>query len=158
MIQPEEVAGHLEDLKPYMTVCEVQVIDFSRLAAYGPWLKTRIDDGELLRDLKTGQRFVMMLIKLGDDEMPAALEGKTRLPYKLSQISGMLCSQDDFRQWVTQTYGATCHNKDEAAQWVREACGVESRSQLDTDEISAGVFRGIMAAFDAWKQGQGGVA
>ena len=153
MIQPEEVPGHLEDLKPYVSlVCEAQVLDFNARAGYGPWIKFRFQNPETLAGFATGQRFHLLLIAIGDDDMPATANPQDRKPYKLSQISGMLCSQDDFRQWVTQTYGEVCHNKDEAADWVRKACNVESRSLLDVDETAATTFRAIMAAFDAWKQ------
>ena len=153
MIQPEQVPGHISDLAPYMAVtCEVQVLGFSRLAQYGPYLKIRVDDGELLRGMECGQRFVMMLVKLQEDDMPAAAEGKERLPYKLSQKAGMFCSQEDFRHFITATYGEPCHNKDEAAEWVRQACNIPSRSLLDTDEAAAGTFNRILAEFDGWKQ------
>ena len=153
MIHPEQVPGRITELAPYMTLCcEVQLLDYSRQAQYGPWLKTRVADGELLRGLKTGQRFVMMLVKLGDDDMPAAAEGKERLPYKTSQKAGYLCSEEQFRHFVTATYGEPCHNKDQAAEWVRQACGVPSRSLLDSDETAAATFNRIVKEYDAWRQ------
>ena len=153
MIAPEQVPGHIADLAPYMALaCECQVIDFSTRAQYGPWLKTRIDDGALLKGMEQGQRFVMMLVKLGDDDMPAAGEGKERKPYKLSQLAGMLCADPQFWAFIKDSYGEACPDKDTAAQWVREACGVESRSFLDSVEASGTTFRGIMESFDSWKQ------
>lgn len=153
MIQPEQVPSRIEDLRPFMAVCcEVQVIDFSRLAHYGPWLKTRVEDGEQLRGMEQGQRFVMMLVKLGDDDMPASQDPEKRHPYKTSQKAGMFCADEQFRHFITATYGEPCHNKDQAAEWVRAACGVESRSLLDVDEKAAATFNRILAEFDAYKQ------
>lgn len=159
MIQPERVPGLIADLAPYLAlVCESQVIDFSTRAQYGVWIKFRLQNPESLIGFANGQRFHLMLIAIGDDDMPAALEGKERLPYKLSQLAGMLCSQEEFRHWVTQTYGEPCHNKDEAAAWVRAACGVESRSHLDTDSVAGDTWRGIMRSYDEHKQQQEGGA
>lgn len=155
MIPPELVSARLDELKPYMAIaCEVQTIDFSWRAHYGPWIKMRIEDGELLHDLKPGQRFVMMLVKLGDDEMPAAANPQDRKPMKLSQQAGYLCTLEEFRQWVTETYGDPCNDKDEAAVWLREACGIESRSFLDSNETAGDTFRAIIKSYDEWKQQQ----
>jgi len=136
-----------------MTVaCEVQVIDFSKRAGYGPYLKTRMPDAALLDGFESGQRYHMLLIRIGDDEMPAATNPEDRKPMKQSQIAGYLCTQEEFRHWVTQVYGEPCHDKDQAAQWLREACGVESRSYLDANETAAQIFRDIVKDYDEFKQ------
>ena len=85
--------------------------------------------------------------------MPAALEGKERKPYKASQLAGMMCADEQFRHWITQTYGTVCHDKDQAAQFIREACGVASRSLLDSDPVSAEIFQNILKSYDDYKQG-----
>ena len=156
MISPEEVAGHLVDLAPYMSlVAECQVLDFSIRAQYGPWLKIRVAEPGMLQGLEAGQRFHLMMIAIGSDEMPAALNPEDRKPMKLSQIAGYLCTQEEFRLWVTETYGEPCHDKDEAAQWLREATGVESRAYLDSNEAAAEIFRDIIREYDRYKQQPG---
>lgn len=153
LINPEQVAGALTDLAPFMSlVSEAQVLDFSRNAGYGPWVKLRFPEPGLLKGLETGQRYHVLFIHITEDEMPAAAEGKERLPYKLSQIAGMMCADENFRHFITASYGEPCHNKEDAAQWLREACGVESRSYLDVNDTAAETFRGILKAYDAWKQ------
>ena len=153
MIAPEQVPGHIADLAPYMALaCECQVIDFSTRAQYGPWLKTRIDDGALLKGMEQGQRFVMMLVKLGDDDMPAAGEGKERKPYKVSQQAGYLCNQPEFWGFVKHTSGEPCNDASEAATWLREMCGVESRSFLDSNPDAAETFKRIDQEYQDWKQ------
>lgn len=150
MIQPEEVASHLSDLAPYFTVaCEAQVIDFSRRTHYGPWVKLRVPETGILEGMQSGQRYTLLMVRIGDDEMPVSNEHK---PYRLSQIAGMLCSQEDFRAWIKHAYGEDIPDKDAAAQWVRESCGVESRAYLDSVESAAEIFRNIMNDYDTWKQ------
>lgn len=159
MIPAERVHEHLHAISPYMAlVAEVQVIDFSRQARYGPYLKTRIEDPGLLAGFEQGQRYHMILIRIGDDDMPATANPDDRKPFKLSQQAGYLCTQPEFWAFITQTYGEPCHNKDDAADWVRKACGVESRSYLDANERAAETFRGIVKAYDEWKQQTGGGA
>lgn len=153
MIQPERVPGLIADLAPYVAVaCECQVIDFSKRAGYGPYLKTRMPDAELLNGFESGQRYHMLLIRIMEDDMPATANPEDRKPYKTSQLAGMMCADEQFRHFITATYGEVCHNKDQAAEWVRQACGVESRSLLDVDETAAQTFRVILQAFDEWKK------
>lgn len=150
MIPPHEVTRTLMDLGPYFTVAgECQVIDYSRRTYYGPWIKVRIEHPEQLAGFEQGQRYQLLMVRIGDDDMPTSNEQK---PYKTSQLAGMMCADPQFRSFITATYGEPCHNKDQAAEWVRQACNVASRSLLDTDETAARTFRNILAAFDDWKQ------
>lgn len=156
MIHPERVPGLLADLAPYLSlICEGQVLDFSTRAQYGAWFKMRVPEPGLLRGMKANQRYHLLLIRVMEDEMPATPDPEKRRPYRTSQLAGFLCSQEDFRHFITQTYGQACHNADAAAQWVREACNVPSRSLLDSDETAAETFKRIAKAYDEWKQGAG---
>lgn len=150
MIPPERVADYLSELGPYFAVaCEAQVIDFSRRTHYGPWIKVRVEHIEQLAGVEQGQRYQLLMVRLGDDEMPASNEHK---PYRLSQKAAMLCSQPEFWAWITEEYGDPCVDKDAAANWVRQACGVESRSMLDTNQVAAEIFWNIMRQYDEWRK------
>lgn len=153
MIAPEQVAGHLADLAPYLSICEAQLLDFSSRAGYGPWLKVRVENPDLLVGMKPGQRFHLMLIAIGDDDMPATNDPEKRKPYKASQIAGMMCNEPSFRQFITATYGEACPTAEDAAVWLRESCGVESRSYLDSNPAAAEIFQNIIREFDEWKKG-----
>ncbi len=153
MIRPEQVSQTVNDLAPYLRVCEAQVIDFSARAPYGPWLKTRVDVA-VLGDLKPGDRLHLMLIKIGDDEMPATTTGE-RKPYKLSQIAGMLCADEQFRHWITEVYGEPCLDSEGAAIFIRNACNVASRALLDSNPVAGETFRNMTREFDEYKRGRG---
>jgi hypothetical protein len=133
-------------------VCECQLIDFSGRAGYGPWLKVRVENPESLVGFAAGQRFHLLLVAIGDDDVPATANPEARKPYKLSQLAGMMCADAEFRAFIGATYGEPCHDKDDAAQWVREACGVESRSFLDSNQEAGETFKTILQSFDEWKQ------
>lgn len=150
MIPPEKVPSHLADLAPYFTVaCEAQVIDISRRTHYGPWAKLRLPEHEMLHGFEPGQRYQILMIRLGDDEMAASNEDR---PYKLSQRAGMFCNQPEFWQWIWEAYDVQCKDKDEAAAWLRSVCNVDSRSLFDTDTVAGETFRKLMAEFDSWKK------
>lgn len=150
---PEQVPALLDALIPYVAqVSEVQLLDFSTRAHYGPWAKFRFPDVDGLKGYKPGQRFHLILIAIMEDEMPATANAADRKPYKLSQIAGMLCNEREFWAWITDVYGEPCDNKDQAAVWIRQVCNVESRSLLDSDETAGATFRRLMKEYDDYKQ------
>ena len=66
----------------------------------------------------------------------------------LARLAGVWCSLPSFQDWVADTYRPqmelammTRTSPEEAvAQVVREICGVDSRAELDSDEVAAGLF------------------
>mgnify|MGYP001577331788 FL=1 len=84
--------------------------------------------------------------------MPAALEGKDRKPFKLSQKAGYLCNDPAFRQFIEYYCGRPFPDVATAAQWVREMCGVTSRSMLDSNPAAAQTFNNILSEYDSWKR------
>ena len=63
---------------------------------------------------------------------------------KLAQSAGILCSERAFQQWCDAS------NADEAAEWLRQRCGVTSRAHLDHDEQAASAFREAKREYEAW--------
>lgn len=158
MLSPESVAELLEQLKPYFTtIVEVQLKDWGEGANPGPWVAFRLPAPEELepfrgqdrsgRNAKTGKRYTLMLIAL-DDQDKHQQEDR---PRKLSQVAGAVGESDQFRTWVTETHGHQCETREQAADFIRALCGIDSRAELDTNPAAASVFRGLLADFDAWK-------
>ena len=44
------------------------------------------------------------------------------------------------------------HTPQDAADAIREACGVKSRAELDHNEMSGAMFRRIVSDFGSWKR------
>lgn len=165
MIQPEDVAQVLDELKPYMReVCEVSLADWQDNPNSGAWVKFRLPDETHLeiyrgknragRTQKFGQRYQMILIEINDDETPMQTEPAPEpKPRKLSQIAGALCHDPQFRKWCELEYGDPCVDDAAAAQLIREVCGIESRALLDVNEDAARVFRELLANYDGTKHG-----
>jgi hypothetical protein len=156
VIQPEDVVQALEELRPFFRVLEeVQLCDFGESANSGPWVKFRLLAPESLepyrgqdrsgRNARTGKRYTLMLIELNDQEEPVQAEPKT---YKLSQIAGAKCNDPNFRAWLASEYGEPMPDAEAAAAFIRQLCGIESRSYLDTIEHAATIFRTLLADYD----------
>ncbi len=66
---------------------------------------------------------------------------------KNAQRAGILCNEGGFQRFI----GA--HNPDEAADLLRQRCGVESRIHLDHDEDAAREFRSLVTEYENWTRG-----
>ncbi len=75
--------------------------------------------------------------------VPAEIE-PPRKPASLAQIAGILCNEGGFQKWC----GAK--DKDEAAQYIRDHCEVDSRAHISGNENAMRVFADIRASYEAW--------
>jgi len=63
---------------------------------------------------------------------------------KLAQQAGIMCGEGAFRQWVE------ANDAEEAAQYIRNYCGVTTRRQLDHDDIAARKFLELKGNYEFW--------
>lgn len=66
---------------------------------------------------------------------------------KLAQSAGIICSERAFQQFSDTS------DAEEAADWLRQRCGVESRAHLDHDEEAAAQFRDLKTEYENWLRG-----
>lgn len=67
----------------------------------------------------------------------------------LAKLAGMLCVNPKFQEW------AEVSDANGAARWIRMACGIESRAELDHDAEAAAKFhRDVRLPFLAWQEGR----
>jgi hypothetical protein len=73
-----------------------------------------------------------------------------------AKLAGMWCTDLDFREWANSLYAQKVHNDVEAAELIRDECGIKSRVELDHD---AGALRRfnerIRYPFMKWMQARG---
>lgn len=73
-----------------------------------------------------------------------------------AKMAGMWCEDADFRAWANSRYSTKIHNDVEAAELIRDECGIKSRAELDHD---AGALRRfnerIRYPFMKWMQARG---
>ncbi|MFW6344739.1 MAG: hypothetical protein ACOC0M_00185 [Halomonas sp.] len=85
---------------------------------------------------------------------------------RLAAQAGMLCGDPGFRLYLDQRrrwrdsltqaqLPDGTHTAQDAADAIRQACGVKSRAELDHDEMAATMFRRIVSDFGRWKRRTG---
>lgn len=80
---------------------------------------------------------------------PAAGKGAA-----LSRVAAMMCGNAKFQRWVVSRIGAApqgVSDNQHAAQFVRNACGIDSRAQLDHNARAATLFHeAVRKPFVKW--------
>lgn len=66
----------------------------------------------------------------------------------LARAAGMLCANPVFQKWCGTS------SSEDAAAFVREFCGIQSRRQLDTNSESAARFHTLRRRFVDRPQGE----
>lgn len=102
-----------------------------------------------------GQRFMAVLVQIGDNDEPITPGSDTQRPqHALSRSAALICKSDDFQQFVKSKTGylpTDPQKRDElAAQYVRDFCRVESRSDIDKSPTAQQLFQQLMADYRAW--------
>lgn len=63
----------------------------------------------------------------------------------LAKSAGILSNDKVFQEWCGEP------TEEEAAEYIRQRCNIESRAHLDHDKDAATAFRGMKLEFEAWK-------
>ena len=107
-----------------------------------------------------GHRFMAALVEVGDDEQPVQPEPAAPEAPKggmLAKLAGMLCDQPEFwafLNWCDANGGQVIQNAEDAANLVRDVCGVASRAELDHNETAAQAFhQKIRLPYVRWQAG-----
>lgn len=73
---------------------------------------------------------------------------KNKKPMSLAQHAGALCNNKNFWQW------GLFNNASEAAIFIRRACGITSRKDLQTNVAAAMRYDKILSDFKNWEAEQ----
>jgi hypothetical protein len=85
-----------------------------------------------------------------------------RLPQKhekpqvgpLCKLAGIWSKDEHFQLWLSGKHGGELFGEKEAAQWIRDVCDVESRSEIDGDDQAELNFHNrIRIPFGNWMKG-----
>lgn len=106
-----------------------------------------------------GQRYQVAAVALNDDDTAKEPESQAR-PARAkrswdemspAQQAGMLCQDESFRKYLRTEYRSSISTTDEAARFVREYCGVASRSQINVHDTTANDCWQVLARnYRAW--------
>ena len=126
---------------------EVRLLNWGESARTGMSATVQLDDGPdgyqvhplkgFPTGAKSGQRFAMVLVPIGDDEQP--VQQPKPKGGKRAQRAAMLGDQ---QYWpaIQEYTGTNVTSADEAADAIRRYCEVWSRTGLDHDKASADLF------------------
>lgn len=89
-----------------------------------------------------GKRYMLALVEIGDDEQPAQQVSTAILEKPkggaLAKLAGLWCNDAQFIKWLG------CKNSIDAAATVRQMCGIDSRSELDSDLMAEEKFQALI--------------
>ncbi|MFM0503937.1 hypothetical protein [Paraburkholderia caffeinilytica] len=153
----------MSDLQPVFSG-EMQLMNWGESSANGAWVKFWItpEDLEAFRSLKcksgkiAGHRVAAVLVEIGDDEQPVQqVEPEKPKGGELARMAGVLCQDVEFRVFMS-AQGWHAGNDQEAAETIRQMCGVTTRAELDHNADAATVFhRVIRGPWVKWKAARG---
>lgn len=133
-----------------------------------------IDMDDRLTKAFPGTRYVAVLVQIGDDELPIqqpAKENKVtpiRTPAMASPVTasekpkrdwrdvqpaaqaGIRCNEPTFIAFLNETRRYRITGSDEAAEAVREICGVKSRVELGTRHAARALWHQLDTEYSAW--------
>ena len=68
----------------------------------------------------------------------------------IAQQAGILCGEPVFQKFIAERIGGHVNTAD-AAQYVRQQCGVNSRAHIEDKPEALKIFRDMEASFEVWK-------
>ena len=109
---------------------------------------------DLMRDF-VGARYMVVMVRLGDNEMPMNREAfKKDDDSKLVSIAGMYCRDKEFWDFVyAMSEGEDeIMTEGECAEWMKYHLSIDSRKELKTNDEAKAKFVQLRERFDAWKR------
>lgn len=119
---------------------EVRFVRSSFTSKTGPTITLALHDIDELNRVQgmEGKRYMLALVEIGDDEQPV----QKPKGGALAKLAGMWCELPAFHAWASMISGKRVTNSEEAAEFVRLTCLIQSRSELDNDELAEARFQG----------------
>ena len=103
-----------------------------------------------------GQRFMAVLVEVGADEQPLQPEGVRAKGGVLSKDAALICENSDFQRFASERsnyWSEGLTGNQNAAEYVRTWCRINSRAELDHSPTARQLFGQLMSDFRAWQAG-----
>ena len=149
MTEGRDAAVHFEAVKTSMSQSK-----------QGTVLRLALHPNEVPPSLHTdwvGSRYMVAMVKLDEEDQPE-MSDQQRETNRLIASAGMLCRNLDFAKFLFDADTLLGVPNDEAerekrvAGALREALGVESRSEMRTNSVARERFKNMVEEFTKWKQ------
>jgi len=108
-----------------------------------------------------GSRYMVAMVKLGDDDQPEISENQREVD-KMVASAGMLCRNDEFADflhkreympdadYIESSFG---EREKTVTETLRSVLGITSRAELKNNSEAREKFKAITEEFVRWKQG-----
>lgn len=104
---------------------------------------------ELLRDF-VGSHYQVVMVRLNDDNQPINRDGEFEGDRAI-RLAGVLCREKEFWEYLhCEGYIFDPDEKD-ATDWLRDYLGVQSRSELKTNQEARLRLKKINEEYKAWR-------
>jgi hypothetical protein len=129
-----------------------------------------LDMDARLTQAPMGTRYAMVLVEIGDDELPVQKESRAQPRQDAPQSSrpdgakrmdwrdvqpaaqaGIRCEDPVFKAFMDEVHCLAEWNGFTTAEAVRAFCGVKSRSELSTNHKARVIWHQLDSEFSAWK-------
>ena len=104
----------------------------------------------LMRDF-VGSRYVVVMVRLGDDEQPMNRENEFPGDHAV-KLAGILCRDPEFWDWLHKKEWLMETNEKACASWLTSYLDIESRKELKTNEEARHLFNQLRSSFEAWRK------
>src|SRR6185295_854615 len=128
--------------------------DAMRQTQSGDWKITftvqAADMDQRLTSAAMGTRFQAALVEIGDDELP---KEKGKLDWREVQPAaqaGIRCAEPRFRDYLAVEHGINTKTAQEAAEAVRNLCGVNSRAMLGVNHKARTLWHQLDSGYRQW--------
>ena len=103
---------------------------------------------ELMRDF-VGSRYMVVMVRLGDDERPVNREEYAGA--QLVKLAGMLCRDGRFWEYLYEKGMLFEPNEKACVEWLTSYLNIKSRSELKTNIEAQGSLKEIYGEYKEWK-------
>lgn len=103
---------------------------------------------ELMRDF-VGARYMVVMVRLGDDEKPANREEYAGA--QMVKLAGILCRDKDFWDYLYDDGQLFEKSETACVDWLTAYLGVNSRSDIKTDPNAQSLLKVLNAKYKEWK-------
>lgn len=103
----------------------------------------------LLRDF-VGARYQVVMVRLSDDDTP--MDRREFDGNRAIRLAGVLCREKEFWEFLESTGEIFDADEKSATEWLRSTLGLQSRSELKTNQVARDQLQEIQRAYQEWLQ------
>lgn len=105
-------------------------------------------DERIMRDF-VGARYMTVMVRLNEEEKP--MNREQELAKDMVRVSGMLCRDPQFWQFLQESNQITDKTEKEASTWLKNYLNVASRADISKSQQAIEKMLGIKQEFASWK-------